>query len=244
MRQKIKIMKHKQQPSDEEIQSYMNFDRLLENRKTVANSSRINTILKWSVSVTTLVLVVSWFYFQREAGRPVVKQDTPVQQDIPEIPSKITPIDSGADKSISEEKISEKSVAEDILQGEVPANTPEKSDLQQKAEPEIKGDGYFQAEPLMGYPDLYEYFNANLVYPADALKDSIQGVQTVSFVINTKGKPEQIQVIKSLGQPFEKECLRLIENMPEWRPATLNGKPVASKISIPLTFQIQKIKSN
>ena len=237
-------MKHKQQPSDEEIQSYMNFDRLLENRKMVLNSSRIHTILKWSVSVMTIVLVVSWFYFTWEADRPVVKQATPALQDIPEIPLKLTPIDSGADKSNSDEKISEKSVAEDIPQGKVPARTPGKSDLQQKAEPEIKENGYFQAEPLMGYPDLYEYFNANLIYPVEALKDSIQGVQTVSFVINTKGKPEQIQVIKSLGQPFEKECRRLIENMPEWKPAILDGKPVDSKISIPLTFQIQKLKNN
>jgi TonB family protein len=187
---------------------------------------------------------VSWFYFSREADRPVVRQNTSVQQDIPEMPLKITPIDSGADKSVSEEKISEKPVTEDIPLDEVPANTPEKLDLQRKPEPEIKEDGYFQAEPLMGYSDLYEYFNANLVYPVEALKDSIQGVQTVSFVINTKGKPEQIEVIKSLGQPFEKECLRLIENMPEWKPATLNGKPVNSKISIPLTFQIQKLKNN
>lgn len=237
-------MKHKQQPSDEEIQSYMNFDRLLEKRKTVLNSSRLHTILKWSVSVTTTVLVVSWFYFSREADRPIVKRDTPVEQVMPETPLKITSIDSGADKSVSKEKTSEKPVTEDIPQGKVPANTPGKSDLQQKAEPEIKEDGYFQAEPLMGYPDLYEYFNANLVYPADALKDSIQGVQTVSFVINTNGKPEQIEVIKSLGPPFEKECRRLIENMPEWKPATLNGKPVDSKISIPLTFQIQKLKNN
>ena len=83
----------------------------------------------------------------------------------------------------------------------------------------------------------------NLEYPSDGLNDSIQGVQTISFVINTAGKPEQIQVVNSLGEPFDRESRRLIENMPAWKPATLNGKPVESKISIPITFQIQKIKN-
>ena len=109
--------------------------------------------------------------------------------------------------------------------------------------PETAESGYIQAEPVQGYAELYEYFNANLVYPVEALKYSIQGVHTISFVINTQGMPEQIEIVKSLGPSFEKECKRLIENMPAWKPARLNGKPVPSKISLPLTFQIQKIKN-
>ena len=101
-----------------------------------------------------------------------------------------------------------------------------------------------QAEPADGYSALYAYFNSNLVYPSEALKDSIQGVETVSFVINTDGKPEKITIRQSLGEPFEKEARRLIENMPLWKPATLNGKAVPSQMSVPLTFQIQKVNVN
>jgi hypothetical protein len=63
-------------------------------------------------------------------------------------------------------------------------------------------------------------------------------------VVNTDGKPENITIKQSLGEPFEKEARRLIENMPLWKPATLNGKPVSSQMSIPLTFQIQKVNVN
>ena len=76
-----------------------------------------------------------------------------------------------------------------------------------------------------------------------ALNDSIQGVQIISFVINKNGKVEQIEVEQSLGAEFEKESIRLIENMPEWKPAKLDGKPMSTRISIPITFQIQKIKN-
>jgi hypothetical protein len=54
---------------------------------------------------------------------------------------------------------------------------------------------------------------------------------------------EQIEVEQSLGEEFEKESVRLIENMPEWKPAKLDGNPVRSRISIPLTFQIQKMRN-
>ena len=46
MKQKIKIMNHKQQPSDEEIQGYMNFDRVLENTKIALNASRLAMMYK------------------------------------------------------------------------------------------------------------------------------------------------------------------------------------------------------
>ena len=61
MKQKIKIMKQHQQPSDEEIQSYMNFDRLLDSRKVALSSTRTMSVLKWSIpalTVTALIVVV------------------------------------------------------------------------------------------------------------------------------------------------------------------------------------------
>jgi len=101
---------------------------------------------------------------------------------------------------------------------------------------------YVQAEPINGYASLYAYLNANLQYPTESVKDSIQGIQTVSFIINVEGNPEKIQFGESLGSPFEIEARRLIENMPAWKPATLNGKPVSSKLALPITFEIKKIK--
>jgi hypothetical protein len=50
------------------------------------------------------------------------------------------------------------------------------------------------------------FFSTNLEYPTDGLKDSVQGVQTISFVINTAGKPEQIQGCKFPGRTFDKEA--------------------------------------
>ena len=104
-------------------------------------------------------------------------------------------------------------------------------------------DVYVQAEPVQGYALLYAYFNDHLVYPPSAVKDSVQGVETISFVVNAEGKAEKVEVKQSLGEAFDKEARRLVAGMPAWKPATLNGRPVPSSIALPITFQIQRIKS-
>ena len=60
----------------------------------------------------------------------------------------------------------------------------------------------------------------------------------IDFVINVSGKPEQIQVQQSLEKACDTEAIRVIENMQPWLPASLNGKPVPARVSVPLTFQL------
>ena len=66
------------------------------------------------------------------------------------------------------------------------------------------GDNYLEAEPLNGYPALYAYFDSELKYPEVALRDSIQGTESVSFIIN-KGEAETITILHSTGSPFDEE---------------------------------------
>ena len=99
-----------------------------------------------------------------------------------------------------------------------------------------------EAEPLSGFPKFYEYLNNEIVYPVEIAKDSIQGVESVSFVIDEEGNLGAVAVLHSLGKPFDDEALRLLRHMPAWKPASLNGKPVASRISLPLTFTIRITK--
>lgn len=241
MKQKIKIMKNRQQPSDEEIQQYMNFDRLLDQRKVAANASRTTAILKWGVPIVLAIVGTIGYFLVKNTFTSVNPDIT--EEEIPKhlkSVAPISPVDTLGEIDLSKETINKRPLSTDGVESE---KLGEKSTAKQKSDPAIKESGYLQAEPVNGYSELYNYFNANLVYPAEGLIDSIQGVQTVSFVINVDGNPENIEVVRSLGQPFEKESRRLLENMPAWKPATLNGKPVASKISIPLTFQIEKIKN-
>lgn len=237
MKQKIKIMKEQPQLSDEEIRSYMNFDGLMASRKQALSKPKIH-LLKWIIPSIAIIGVGAWLIFTpaenvQQSQDPVLEEQPPVTaapaEDIP------SSNEQGVVSAVEEEK--------PVLKNEKPSATRKENDHQsdEKKSPE---DVYIQAEPIDGYSSLYAYFNSNLVYPSVAVKDSIQGVETVSFIINTDGKPEKITIKQSLGEPFEKEARRLIENMPQWKPATLNGKPVPSQMSVPLTFQIQKVNVN
>lgn len=235
-------MKHRQQPSDEEIQSYMNFDRLLDSRKIAVENTSINAIWKWGIPAVMVSLLAVWLFITKDSTHPVADQSPqPNAAPYPENVAPAEPLDSvnKKDAVVNEDA---RNMQQKLIPHKETGPLAEKSITEENPKLDANEMGYTQAEPRNGYADLYDYFNSNLVYPLEALKDSIQGVQTISFIINAKGVAEQIQITKSLGEPFEKEAKRLIENMPEWKPATLNGKPVASKISLPLTFQMQKIK--
>ena len=244
MKQKIKIMKQHQQPSDEEIQSYMNFDRLLDSRKVALSSTRTMSVLKWSIPALTIAMLIVWFFLAKDNPRDTLVEESKNQSGASDHTEQ-TPPAVTSDSSINVRREGSTLVEDEHKQADAKISKPglETPVIKKGSEPIQKESEYVQAEPAKGYPDLYDFFSANLEYPADGLKDSIQGVQTISFVINTAGKPVQIQVVNSLGEPFDKESRRLIENMPAWKPATLNGKPVESKISIPITFQIQKVKN-
>jgi TonB family protein len=240
MKQKIKIMEQRPQLSDEEIRSYMDFDRLLADKKLVASKPKYH-YLKWLAPAIALTGVVAWIIFTYPAEK-VEQPKGIVADDVQSTAAKASEPAPSTEEVVTS---TQKEEPKDIERSEpesLSANQQEA--LPQVTEKKPTEDIYVQAEPLKGYSDLYAYFNSNLVYPAEALKDSIQGVETVSFVVNTEGKPEKITIKQSLGEPFEKEARRLIENMPLWIPATLNGKPVPSQMSVPLTFQIQKVNAN
>jgi TonB family protein len=240
MKQKIKIMNHKQQPSDEEIQGYMDFDRVLENRNIALHPSRLSTIFKWSVPVLVGTLAIIGFFMSQTNPSETVQ---PMEQEPVESTQSTAPPPPADSARALEKEITKAAEPKKKVEAPPPIVEKQSGEMSDNHEPTVKEEGYMQAEPLNGYPDLYDYFNATLVYPASALNDSIQGVQIISFVINKNGKVEQIEVEQSLGAEFEKESIRLIENMPEWKPAKLDGKPMSTRISIPITFQIQKIKN-
>lgn len=237
MKQKIKIMRHKPELSDEEIRSYMDFERLVASSKRVTGATKLYWVLKRTVPVVAITGIAVWFIFFANTNKeqPITK-DVEHQESQP-VQSREEQIPDGTQQEQTQEN-QDKTSASSV---KAPVKVEKKR--QAPLPPEgISEDVYIQAEPVDGYPALYDYFNTQLVYPLESIKDSIQGVQIISFSINLEGRAEKIQVKQSLGESFEKEARRLIENMPLWKPATLNGKPVLSQMSLPLTFQIQKVK--
>jgi TonB family protein len=237
MKSKIKIMKSKPEVTDSEIQSFMDFDLLL-TKNTIASARRRQfRIIKGIVlgSVVVGVLSLMWYVSWREKPHDKKEISTLEKILVPQAPA------SKTDSVSSAQPIAE-TVKKDVAKRKTDkqAATPIENTNTNQPPADTGTPVYAQAEPADGYPALYDYFGRELTYPREALKDSVQGVVSIAFTINTEGKPEKISIDQSLGPLFDKEAIRVIANMPPWKPATYNQKPVRSKLSLPLTFQIKK----
>ena len=78
MKQKIKLMKKIPQPSDEEIQKYMNFDRLLDSRKTALTATRNATIVKWGIAVISITAVVTLVLINNTSNDALGRNENPL----------------------------------------------------------------------------------------------------------------------------------------------------------------------
>jgi TonB family protein len=223
---KILIMKTRPGISDDEIQSMMDFNKVLEAHRSAQAKGKL--LLSAGVAGGVVVLsLIAWQLMKSPEQKQVVEEQ--IQRPQQEIVQDST--------SVSREPIV---VKEEKKPDPARKETKKESDDTRQPAAAAPAPVYTEAEPVNGYPELYAWFQKELKYPVEAEKDSIEGIVSVSFVINKDGKPEQIRIMKTLGKPFDDEVVRVITNMPEWKPASLNGNRVPAKISMPLTFQINR----
>ena len=253
MKIKINSMDTESTPSDEEIRSHMNFDALVETARRRTASSRYK---KMWIAVPVVLALLVWYGAKQQHLR--VENNMYEHRNGGSAPdinneSLTDGIDSVGD-GLKSKSIKANDVAEDRKENLVGSRTQSRGTSSEGREPVVQQfegsvqkdeprDVYIQAEPRDGYAELYAYFSNNIKYPETALSDSIEGVETVSFTIDEYGRPVDIGITKSLGVAFDAEAVRLIKEMPAWLPATLNGRPVASQLSLPLTFEIHRIKN-
>jgi len=250
MKIKINSMDTESTPSDDEIRSFMNFDKMVEEARK--RSGKRKPKKYWIIAPLALALFSVWYIVDRtstninsHADKPQANFDQQVEP-TPGIKTDSVVANTPDGSGKQSHDPGKKDVPSVVPLSKDQSSSGARKELTQpsvvKDESSIQGDVYVQAEPQQGYAHLYAYFSKNLTYPKEALKDSIEGVEVVSFTIDEEGKPANISVTQSLGKAFDQEAIRLIREMPLWIPAMLNDRPVASQLSLPLTFEVKRIK--
>lgn len=112
-----------------------------------------------------------------------------------------------------------------------------------EVEPEPEEEEIFmvveeQPEFPGGYEAYMQYLKKNIKYPAICRDNNIQGRVIVSFVVNKDGKIVDAEVVKGVNPSLDKEALRVISTMPNWKPGKQRGKPVRVKYSSPVNFRL------
>jgi len=226
----------KSEPTDEEIRQVMDFDGLLKAYQASQATTLNKPSAKWAKTAIGFAVILATIYgvytwqksVSAKSDQLEIEQNTPpveIEKTVESTPQ-IFQLDSSFKTTSKESKAPAKPTV---------SNKPIPEEEVSSVQPQ-----YIGAEPVEGFPALYAYFDRELKYPLQALSDSIQGVETVAFLIDKSGKPGKIEIQQSLGEVFDWEVIRLLQNMPPWKPATLNGEPVMSKQSVPFTFKITR----
>jgi TonB family protein len=95
-------------------------------------------------------------------------------------------------------------------------------------------------EFLMG--DINGYMQQNLHYPADAVQKKIEGRVTLRFLITNTGDVSDVTVIRGVDPILDEEALRVVRNMPKWKPGMQNGKTVDVYYTLPVSFRLDQTK--
>lgn len=86
--------------------------------------------------------------------------------------------------------------------------------------------------------NIFDYLAQHVRYPEEAEKNDIGGMVYVQFVIDTTGKVVEPKVIKSVSPELDAEALRVVSEMPAWKPGMQRGKPVRVSFTLPVIFKL------
>jgi len=94
-------------------------------------------------------------------------------------------------------------------------------------------------EFIGGISSLYKFLGKNIKFPPLPLENGIEAKIHVQFVVNTDGSISDIEVLNPTGYGFDKEAIRVIKMMPNWKPGVQSGRKVRVYYIIPINFALK-----
>lgn len=108
---------------------------------------------------------------------------------------------------------------------------------------ETKDEVFMVVEKMPEFPggikELMSFLSKNIKYPASAMAKNVQGRVIVQFVVEKDGTPTEFKVMRSVDPALDAEALRVMKEMPKWKPGMQRGQVVRVKYTVPVTFRLQ-----
>lgn len=106
-------------------------------------------------------------------------------------------------------------------------------------------DTLFVTEKMPFFPGgekaMISYIRKHINYPKVEKDSAIEGRVVASFVVDTGGKINNIQIVRSVPNApgFDKEVIRILESMPLWIPGEDDrGRKQFVRLALPFQFQL------
>lgn len=83
-----------------------------------------------------------------------------------------------------------------------------------------------------------QFMSENLKYPKEAEELGIEGKVFVQLTIDETGKIGQVEIKRGVESRLNEEALRVVWQMPRWKPAQKDGKAVSAQLTLPIHFDL------
>jgi hypothetical protein len=105
----------------------------------------------------------------------------------------------------------------------------------EKAEPDSEGNvTYTPPQPVNGKPAFNNYVKDNIQRP-DSSDQRV--VVVISFIVQTDGTIDNINIIRSPDKKYSDEAIRLLKAGPAWKPAEKDGEKIRDKSEVKIVFK-------
>ena len=117
---------------------------------------------------------------------------------------------------------------------------PVKEEIQEE---EAEAEPFVVVEEMPMFPGgeaaLLQYIADHTNYPEVAKENNIQGRVIVRFCVTSKGSVNQVSVLKGVDPELDQEAIRVVSELPPFKPGKQGGKPVPVWYMVPITFTLK-----
>ncbi len=96
-----------------------------------------------------------------------------------------------------------------------------------------------EAEFPGGFSAMTRYISSNIVYPSISIDKGLSGKVYVNFIVQVDGSLSDFEIVKGVSAEIDVEAIRVVQNMPAWNPASLDGKSISTRMTLPINFQLE-----
>jgi TonB family protein len=94
-----------------------------------------------------------------------------------------------------------------------------------------------------GQAAMMKFLADSIQYPKIAVENGIQGRVICNFVVMKDGSVSDVQIVRGVDPVIDKEAVRVLKLMPNWKPGTQRGKAVNVRYTLPVVFSLGKKES-
>ncbi|SMB94109.1 TonB family protein [Hymenobacter roseosalivarius DSM 11622] len=86
--------------------------------------------------------------------------------------------------------------------------------------------------------DIVSFIQSKLQYPAEALRNKVEGRVIIAFIIDEDGKVGDVSIEKGIGSGCDEAALNAVRQLPPFTPGKQDGKPVFVRFMVPVQFAL------